>query len=495
MKNIDIIKAAQHVDDKYINEAIDLVPIQKHSFKWAYITAAACAALVITAVPIIAKYKHTTNCPESSGGWNESSSYNGTTPTVADTKLSEGTPRTFYKIVTEEQTENRGAAQFGRINITNELAEWLSKPHDPQDLFAVSVLEHSKGHIQKIYDEFAEPYDLNRWFMDINGEGALFMTEEQIKALNKSEIASDLSIVLDLAAADYRAEEIDADSLKTERFGKIYAEIKLNCDYEKAKTELGLPGAVNANGEEMENGVVYDQFAKDFAADYGIDIRLLFGKRIAGSIGSSDITLCGEFDLETIKKMLDDERVVSISKSNGGGYVYENYGLFLSAVKVTRKQMEKLPSGLTYREIFERLGNTAAFGRLMTRFYVTEDAKLIALSYDRISDVCSLSGNELYDSAIPLYYDGERPDTVDNDMTYAVTGIYGLFISLDSNGYLTAGYGDKAPEGCEIIHEDGTPSDKLELHQVDRRVFYKADYQLESSPPLYQCTKIVLLDD
>lgn len=494
MKDIDIIKAAQHVSDKYVNEAIDFAPVPKHSFKWVY-AAAACAAAVVIAVPI-AVNAHSSYTPvnsqtgSASGSMNASSS-SGAVPVIPDAERSEDTPRTFYNVVSGEQEKTPGAAHYGKVNITDELAKCLAKPHDPQDLFAVSVSEHSHGDIQKIYDEFAEPYDLNRWFTDTDGEGALFMTEEEIKAVNNSKLSSDLTIVLDLADTDYYAEEIDAESLKNERFSKMYAEITLDFSNEETDDEQMGGKAIIQKRQELTD---------EFTSDYGIDTRLLFAGQVtlydARDVeGDHTGKICGEFDAETIEKILGDKRVKSIRKSNGGGYVYEEYGMFLSAVKVTEKQAEKLPAGLTYREIFERLGNTAAFGQLNSRYYVTEDAKLIILKYDNVNDACALSGNELYDSAIPLYYDGERPGSADDNMTYSVTGNGGLFIKLNSSGYLTAGYGSQAHEGCEIIHEDGTPASKEELDPIGKRLFFTYDIEFMTYPGQYHCTKIVILDD
>ncbi len=510
MKNIDIIKAAQHVDDKFINEAIDFAPIPKRSFKWIY-PVAACAAVAIIAVPVIARqrfnttpgYSGSSSDPQVSNSSNSPSRPSieidvtscGTTPFIADTKLADDTPRTFYNVATEEPAKKIDIAEFGRVHLTDALTECIAKPHDPQDLFAVRLDEYSNNpdmDIKTIDKYFAHTYDRNIWFVETNGEGALYMTEEEIKNL---EIPSDMAIVLDLAYKQYRKEIVDSDYLKTVRTNKVYATVKLKRGTDEATGTVYAPPEEEQDGHRVvtpEGSAAMKSYMDEFAQEFGIiNYKLLF----RGNVSYENASFSGELETEVVEKLLSDDRVESITCSNGGGYVYESYGYFANAVKVTEKQMEKLPAGLNYYEITDILGNTAAFGNSKTRYYVTENAELIILKYDSRSDICPLSGKELYDSAVPLYYTGELPDTVDSDMTFGILGQSGLIIRLGSDGYLDAGYVCQAPEGCELIHEDGTPADDDELNQIGGRAFIKCDLQLETYPPQLQCTEVVLLDD
>lgn len=177
--------------------------------------------------------------------------------------------------------------------------------------------------------------------------------------------------------------------------------------------------------------------------------------------------------------------------------------LFHELTTINREQMSDIPANSSYGDILEKLGSTQAYGQPKYRQYVTDDDRIIQLYFDSMDDLCLYSGEELYDHALPLEYDGETPD----GMIYGILGRDGGFFTH----YMMYYYTDKAPDiyedengeryitgdylisnEAEIVFEDGSPATQDDL-KPDTPVFVQSDYVLESYPGQRHCTKIVIL--
>lgn len=495
MKNIDIIKAAQHVKDDLVSEAIDFAPVQRRSFKIGYI-AAACAAIALVAVPVIVR-QYGSLAPDDTELPSLSSVDSGSTAAYGEPIFSEyydiPVRRTFYNYSAEEYTDWSKLTSKGKVYLSDSLTECMARRHDEGDEFAIRVIECSGASNEEIYKWLYENCisgDKDKFLAD--NSTPIYLPEKLIREKSAWCASPKLAIAFTLAPGEYRRDIVDEDLLKTDTFGKFYAEIQLDYDYEKAAAELDPPRAVDFSGQEIENLLVseaVENYIKKFAEDHGVDTRLLY----AGKVDSYWGTLSGEFDTETLGKMLGDKRVVSIIKSNGGGYTFEQRrGGWLKTVMVTRNQMKAIPSGSTYAEIIKKLGETASYGD-SNRQYMTESGELILLNFENENDVCTLSGVELYDSAVPLRYAGTLPSTVSEDMTYGVIVSDRWFIWVDSNGYMHSGH-PIISDNCQIVHEDGSKASAKELFQSGKRMFIGTGEELYNSVD-FPATKIVILDD
>lgn len=173
-------------------------------------------------------------------------------------------------------------------------------------------------------------------------------------------------------------------------------------------------------------------------------------------------------------------------------------------VRVTKQQLSDIETNTSYADILEKLGKTQAFGQSKYRQYITDDNRIIQLYFESKDDLCPYSGAELYERALPLEYDGEKPE----DMSYGLLAGDGTFFTYymeyyntddgkidiytdaDGNRHIT---GDRLmTSDAEIVFEDGTPAAKEDL-KPETAVFVQSDYTLESYPGQRHCTKIVIL--
>lgn len=177
-------------------------------------------------------------------------------------------------------------------------------------------------------------------------------------------------------------------------------------------------------------------------------------------------------------------------------------------VTVTFEQLSEIPANTSYGDILAALGETNAYGQSFYRQYFTDDKRLIPLCFAKKSDLCPYSGEELYNRAIPLEYDGEIPDgmiygviTDGKDfprlfihyMIYVNVNEGKLGIYKDQNGepIIEPDFIFGISE-AEIVFEDGTPATEDDLkHGIP--VLVESDYVLECAPGRMHCTKIVIL--
>lgn len=520
MKESDIIKAAQHVKDDLISEAIDYAPIRKH-FNWGYIAgAAACAALVAVSVPLVsAKLKSPAEGPgsssTSSSGAESNSSIVGTVPDITLTpeypdyppyipsgahigdgwainrlRMSDdNTFRTFYDVRAEHEPEDFSEqAKVGSIYLSGTLTECLSKPHDKNDLFAVRLYCYNTAGLKQIYYDFAQKDEKTNWLDD--PDSPLFMTEAQLRNL---EAPPELALALSLAPMDYREEVVEEyDFFNTTLTDKIYGTVKLR---RNSEGETGFaPAEVYQDGHRVvtaEYMAEMKEYIEKFAKSNGIDLNTLY----LGNINYENATITGEFDV-IAEKFIFDDRVESFTVSNGGGYVYELYGDWLTTRMVAKYQMKKLPAGLTYREIIERLGNTAALGMPKNyRQYVTKDGAVIPLLFDSIDDVCEKSGAELWESALPMIDDD---DIMSMDIKgYILSDRSGLFIYAEystSPRIASIKVVDIGTANAQIFFEDGTPATVADIKAFSHLSITTTGNGLLTYPEQWDCAKVVILD-
>lgn len=170
-------------------------------------------------------------------------------------------------------------------------------------------------------------------------------------------------------------------------------------------------------------------------------------------------------------------------------YSYENVESVFANIKTIRyEEIGIIPANVPYRYILERLGNTAAFGFPGYRQYMTDDDRIIPLSFVSLDDLCPYSGEELYERAIPIIYDGEVPE----GMTFGVMvgdGSLFTFYQPYEDGIGGSALAYKIDErrhvsDAEIVFEDGTSASRDDL-KPETRVFVMSEGEI--------CKKIVIL--
>lgn len=163
--------------------------------------------------------------------------------------------------------------------------------------------------------------------------------------------------------------------------------------------------------------------------------------------------------------------------------------LSYDTVKVTAEQLADIAANTSYGDILKKLGKTEAFGQTKYRQYVTEDGRIIQLHFESKDELCPYSGAELYERAMPLKYDGEKPDR----MFYGLLAGDGGFITYltdTENPYITGCY--LITRDAEIAFEDGTPATADDL-KPETAAFVQSDYTFAIYPGRMHCTKIIIL--
>lgn len=163
--------------------------------------------------------------------------------------------------------------------------------------------------------------------------------------------------------------------------------------------------------------------------------------------------------------------------------------LSYDTVRVTAEQLSDIAENTSYADILEKLGKTQAFGQPRYRQYVTDDSRIIQLHFESKDDLCPYSGEELYERAMPLIYDGKVP----GGMFYGLLAGDGGFVTYTTgsdNKGITGGY--IITRDAEIVFADGAPASNDDL-KPETAVFVQSDYTLEIYPEQMHCTKIVIL--
>lgn len=160
-------------------------------------------------------------------------------------------------------------------------------------------------------------------------------------------------------------------------------------------------------------------------------------------------------------------------------------------INISSGKLKTIKAGVTYKEIFSQLGDSANFGKTQYRVYTVDNEKILSFKFDNINDVCKKSGSELLSSAVSYQYTGEEI----NSGTYAIVlSTDSLFASSPGNEIFDkkAFYINIYPT-TEIIFQDGRPATKDDIKEMQPIIVYNY-CTLESYPPQVVSTKIVIMN-
>lgn len=168
-----------------------------------------------------------------------------------------------------------------------------------------------------------------------------------------------------------------------------------------------------------------------------------------------------------------------------------DYLMLTDTKTVGERELEQISAGMTYGDILNTLGATAAFGYSGYRQYLTSDERLIQLRFSDVNDVCPYSGAELFGNALPL--------SDENGYEYALV-VSGGLVTYFMRDYLTQ---EKSltcmrliiTDDTKIRFADGSPADEEDL-KTGAAVRYETDgVELYSYPPQTFCRKIIVLEN
>lgn len=176
--------------------------------------------------------------------------------------------------------------------------------------------------------------------------------------------------------------------------------------------------------------------------------------------------------------------------------------------KITTERLRAIPTNTSYGDILEKLGQTTAFGHSYYRQYVTDDKRVIPLLFKSKDELCPYSGEELYDRALPLDYDGGIPEgmiygvLISDDRFFTERKLFAHYLECVNEGRLDIfedAHGERTvvgdvilTDGAEIVFEDGTPASEDDL-RAETAVFVRKGSMLEDFSGKGLNTKIVIL--
>ena len=160
-----------------------------------------------------------------------------------------------------------------------------------------------------------------------------------------------------------------------------------------------------------------------------------------------------------------------------------------NSTKISSSDVKAIKAGMTYREIINKLGETANFGKPKMRQYIVDDKLVLSLRFNNLSDVCKKTGEELLKEAVP-YKVPERIKDKLNDSVYAIVTA-DKFISCVNND-LKSCYSIDLSD-AEIKFENGKAATAADVKPMSS-VLISYDVAAESYPGKMHCLKVTILD-
>ena len=173
-------------------------------------------------------------------------------------------------------------------------------------------------------------------------------------------------------------------------------------------------------------------------------------------------------------------------------------------LNITSEQLaEALPEGntLSYGKLISQLGLSANFGHTGIQIYKLDGNKVLTLRFQNVDDICTMSGEELAQTAVPL----DEPDNFPTGSGYQNSQwIYGIivdshFLYSESGGSpccYSLSYPDKessdSPDSSIIRYADGTGKSNNHL-SYGEKVLVSFDELLETHPPTIICNEIIII--
>lgn len=216
-----------------------------------------------------------------------------------------------------------------------------------------------------------------------------------------------------------------------------------------------------------------------------------------------------EFSAEPSMESFDDHIGFIIEASDLPETSCEDDLTYQWVTKISAERLRAIPTNTSYGDILEKLGQTTAFGHSYYRQYVTDDKRVIPLFFKSKDELCPYSGEELYDRALPLDYDGEIPEgmtygvLINDDRFFTERKIFTHYLECvkdgrldifeDTHGERTVVGDEILTDGAEIVFKDGAPASEDDL-RAETAVFVRKGSMLDDFSGKRLNTRIVILE-
>lgn len=158
--------------------------------------------------------------------------------------------------------------------------------------------------------------------------------------------------------------------------------------------------------------------------------------------------------------------------------------------RITSEKVKALQSGMTYRQIIEALGKSSSAGHRTGYYeYVVDDDNLLMLYFDDADNVCTMSGEEMLKTLIPLK---SHLNNAEKRTFYAI-------VVKNSNATLTVtspNYKyDCASVGlsnAKIIFADGKEAKVSDIKQQQAVIIKHEKRVLTTDPPRVYAEEIII---
>lgn len=234
----------------------------------------------------------------------------------------------------------------------------------------------------------------------------------------------------------------------------------------------GNPGFVKLSDEQIQN------FLDLFGSEYNY-------KEMSASI---DRKYASENSKDISSSVESSDSVSSNSAETSKSDNYDTY-FSSSSTEISSSDVKTIKAGMTYKEIINKLGETANFGQSKMRQYIVDDKLVLSLRFNSLSDVCKKTGEELLKEAVS-YKVPERIKDKLNDSVYAIVTA-DKFISCVNND-LNSCYSIDLSD-AEIKFENGEAATAADVKPMSS-VLIGCDVVADSYPGSMHCTKVTILD-
>lgn len=190
----------------------------------------------------------------------------------------------------------------------------------------------------------------------------------------------------------------------------------------------------------------------------------------------------------------DSENSVNSEETSNNPDTYPDNITTVSA-KISSSDVKAITAGMTYQEIINQLGESANFGHFGLRQYIVDNEFILVLRFEKLTDVCTKTGDELLEEAVPYKVPERVLDKLNEENTVYGIVIDDMFIScIESKDYDSCSLSlkDAAIQTIQFENGESATVDDIKLMSG---VIVTYDVVAESYPPQMNCTKVIILDD
>lgn len=180
----------------------------------------------------------------------------------------------------------------------------------------------------------------------------------------------------------------------------------------------------------------------------------------------------------------------SDTHTGGMGTEYPIDEMIIESPRLKSSDVKEIKAGMTYSEIIDKLGQGANFCQAGLCQYIVDDEYVLVLHFDNITDVCTKSGEELMQEAVPYKVPERLSDKAKDNPIYGIVTDYKFISCINNNPSIC--YNLNLSD-AEIKFENGKPAtvDDIKLMSGVIVIF---DTVAETYPGQLHCTSVTIID-